>query len=133
VGGILANAGIPEFLANMEILLETDEGALQWENFLSELRDYYRDEYFAPGAVATLLRRDAGAFTLPDSFSTVDMRRDRSLETALGKSFTKRIGARFGEDGLFLERSPDRHAKQASYRVLETPKAEPSQPLEVIL
>jgi hypothetical protein len=48
----------------------------------------------------------------------VDRRKEGGFERALGRSFLKRIGTRFGERELHLARLVDPHTKQSDWRVL---------------
>jgi hypothetical protein len=123
VGGILRSARVDGFLGNLQSFLgEADDNALQWEGFLSEIEAFYGYEWFTAGKVVAEIRAATpvtpAPFTLPDSLGDVDRRKEGSLERALGKSFAKRLGTRYGERELYLDRAIETHTKQAKWRVL---------------
>ena len=124
IGGILACAQVEGFLANLHSwITEADEMAVQWENLLTELRDTYGEGWFTVSQIITSIRSSSDtsltSFTLPDTLGDVDRRKQGSLERALGRSFTKRIGMRFGKSGLRLERKMDGHGHVYRWRVVE--------------
>lgn len=123
IGGILRSAGIEGFLANLAVFLnEGDDMALQWEGFLGEIEEVYGLEWFTVGKIVNEVRTATpmapARFTLPDSLSDVDRRKEGGLERALGKSFAKRLETRYGERELHLERRIQKHTKQSEWRVL---------------
>ena len=125
IGGILRSADVDGFLGNLEAFLtETDDMAVQWEAFLSQLHDVFDQEWFKVGVITKEIREattlQPARFTLPDSLSDVDIRKGGSMERAMGKSFAKRIGTRFGEGEVHLERRMDSHTKQWEWRVLDS-------------
>lgn len=124
IGGILRSAGIEGFLANLKRFLEeADDMSLQWESFLREIEEVFEASWFTVGKIIQEIRNattlQPARFTLPDSLSDVDRRKEGSLERALGKSFAKRIGTRYGESELHLDRQIDKHNKQSEWRVLK--------------
>ncbi|MDE2107195.1 MAG: hypothetical protein KGL39_58905 [Patescibacteria group bacterium] len=123
IGGTLRSAGIEGFLGNLRTFLdEADDNALQWEAFLGDIETFYGSEWFTAGKIVQQIREATpiapAPFTLPDSLGDVDRRKEGSLERALGKSFAKRLGTRYGEREMFLDRSIEKHTKQAKWRVL---------------
>lgn len=111
IGGILAGAQIPGFLSNLEAWLSsTDELALQWEAFLSEIATYKGSATFTTDEISGMVRRGPAvgdqAFSLPDSLSDIDLRKSRALECAMGRQMAQRQGRRFGQRGLYLKRFP---------------------------
>jgi hypothetical protein len=123
VGGILRSAGIEGFLANLQQFLEeADDNALQWEAFLSDIATFTNGAWFKTALIVQDVRSGTpvapSRLTLPDSLGDVDRRKEGSLERALGKSFAKRLGTRFGDDEVHLERKVDKHTKQSDWRVL---------------
>ena len=79
------------------------------------------DDWFTCSTIATLVRSasvlNPCPFTLPDTMADVDRRKDGCLERAIGRSFTKRIGMRFGDRELYLERKMDTNVKCYKWRV----------------
>ncbi len=119
VGGILATAGVPGFLSNMSAWLsEADENAIQWEHFLRELLEYHEDRWFTAAKIGSLMRGNQPPFTLPDSLADVDMRVGRGMERAVGRSFAKRLGQRFGMEGLYLDKRVVPHSGGTEWRVV---------------
>lgn len=130
IGGILRSAGVEGFLGNLQSFLgEADDNALQWEGFLTEIEQLYGREWFTAGKIVLLIREATpltpAPVSLPDSLGDVDRRKEGSLERALGKSFAKRLGTRYGQREVYLDRLIDKHTKQAKWRVL-TPETEDS-------
>lgn len=128
IAGILGAAGINGFLANLQkFLAEADDNALQWEAFLADIESCYGYAWFTTGKIVAQIREATplapAPFTVPDSLGDVDRRKEGSMERAMGKSFSKRLGMRFGERELYLDRTTDDHSKQANWRVL-TPQTE---------
>lgn len=123
IAGILRSASVDGFLANLQTFLnEADDMALQWEAFLDEIQLVYDTAWFTVGKIVLEVRQGTplapARFTVPDSLADVDRKKEGGLERALGKSFAKRLGTRFGERELHLERRIDKHTKQAEWRVL---------------
>jgi hypothetical protein len=129
VGGILELAGIEGFLGNSETMLEqADSDAVQWEAFLSVLAEIFSDDPFRATDVFDKLAAN-GSFTAPDAKRLREALPDFLAEAAdrtggffqrrLGRCFAKRVGRRFGESQVFLERADeDRKAKVQRWRVL---------------
>ena len=89
IGGILHSAGVDGFLSNFHTFLdEADNMALQWENFLSELRGEYIDEWFTVSKVIAEVRSSSALnpshFTIPDSLADVDRRREEGTRARPG-------------------------------------------------
>ncbi len=136
IGGILRSVGVQGFLSNLQAFLnEADDMAVQWEAFLreltvggrafaayGELEAAYGPRWFKAGMLTAALREatalSPAPFTLPDSMADVDRRKEGSLEKVIGKSFAKRLGTRFGDRELHLDRQIDGHTKQSEWRVL---------------
>ena len=123
IGGILRAAHIEGFVANLKKFIEEgDDMALQWESFLAELESALGSTWFKVGLITREIREATAMaparFTIPDSLADVDRRKEGGFERALGKSFAKRLGTRFGEKELHLERRVDPHTKQSEWRVL---------------
>ena len=115
IGGILDHAGVLDpgsgrlaFLANLEEMYElADESTGQWEGFLQVLSEAsFTDEAFTAKQLVEYLAanktlRDA----LPDELDMDD--KHGSPSRRLGKAFSKRVGRRYGDKNLHLERDGD--------------------------
>jgi hypothetical protein len=127
MGGILEHAGISGFLANSdELHSQADGEAVQWEGFLLALDEIFDGEPFLVADIIDKL--DARTWTgspiqptegaqalrtaLPDSLSEW-LDRPGSLQRRLGNAFSERVGRRFGESGVYIEKAGAfRHATQ---------------------
>ena len=119
LGGILAHAGVPGFLCNLETLYETaDEEASEWEAFLGVWYETHSENALT---VATLADEIASGSALRDTLparlaSTLD--RPASFRRSLGKALSKREGTRFGDRDLRVERA-GKDSRVVSWRVTE--------------
>lgn len=112
IGGMLAGAGVPGFLGNLDpFLAEADDAQIQWERFMMQLHTHYGTMSFTPASICSVIRGSTtlypSPFDLPDTMGDVDRRREGSLERAIGRSFTKRMGTRLGKSQLHLIRNYD--------------------------
>jgi hypothetical protein len=112
IGGVLAYAGVPDFLGNLNDLYEqVDEEETVWEHFLSSWYDKYGDQ---PQTVAELtadLQKDGSAVrdALPSELAEALTRDGKgiSFTKRLGNALAKRVDAIFGS--LRLERAGTAH------------------------
>lgn len=130
VGGILELAGVKGFLGNAEVMFEqADLDGAQWEAFLLELADMFGDEPFRVSDVFEKLNT-SGSFSapaakrlreaLPDLLAEAADRTGGFFQKRLGKCFAERVGRRFGESQVFVERADeDRKAKVQRWRVVK--------------
>jgi hypothetical protein len=130
VGGILELAGVDGFLGNSETMFEqADSDAVQWEAFLSVLAEIFDDEPFRATDVFEKLATN-GSFNAPDAKRLREALPDFLAEAAdrtggffqrrLGRCFAERVGRRFGESQVVLERADeDRKAKVQRWRVVK--------------
>jgi hypothetical protein len=106
VGGILAYAGIPHFLGNLETLHEqTDDEAIQWSAFLHAWYDRYQNREVLVAEVVRDITMGACkdlASALPDELADIYK---GDLKRRLGKALAQRVGSRFDESGLRLVRA----------------------------
>jgi hypothetical protein len=121
IGGILAHAGIIEFLANLdELYAEVDDEATEWEGFLRAWRTWLGDGDTTARELANTLRdRDvAGPLhdAMPATITDAVMNYYRHPAAVLGRELGHRVGRRYGPDGLHLTRRIVRG--QARYRVI---------------
>ncbi len=132
VGGMLALAGVEGFLGNADAMFEqADSEAVQWESFLLTLADLFDGEPFRVTDVVERLEARALAIpnageskrlreALPDFLAEAADRTGGFFQRRLGKCFAERVGRRFGESQVFLERADeDRKAKVQRWRVLK--------------
>jgi hypothetical protein len=128
VGGILSYVGINGFLENADTMQSTsDVETTQWETFLLALRTVFGGKdgeeavparaFFvadvveklnairpAPTQHASLLRQ-----ALPDVLAR-GLDRAGSLQHSLGRAFANRVGRRYGESSIYLQRAGIKHS-----------------------
>lgn len=94
------------FLGNVDEMYElADESTGQWEVFLQTLLESYEDEAFRVKDLAELLATDhVLRGNLPDDVSDYTDK-PGSFQKRLGHAFSKRVGTRYGESGIHLERA----------------------------
>jgi len=120
VGGILEYAEITGFLQNRERIRETvDLDMVQWEEFLKKICELHPDEEFTCADIEKDLVVRAGKFLdfLPEELRAKydecsKFQHDgipKGFTHSLGKAFAARVGRRYNEDGLRLERSKPKH------------------------
>ncbi len=128
VGGILEHARVEGFLGNAEVMFEqADPDGVQWEAFFLVLAEVFGDEPFRTADVFERLGTSGtvGApgekrlrEALPDFVAEAADRTGGFFQRRLGKCFAERVGRRFGESQVFLERADeDRKAKVQRWRV----------------
>lgn len=108
VGGMVAFAGIPDFLGNLaELYDKADAGGAEWEGFLQA----WWEELDAskPITVADLTKRiddneDLKA-ALPGDLAEAFDKSTGSFSRKLGTALAKRAGTRYGEDGMHIVRA----------------------------
>jgi len=108
---------------------QADSDAVQWEAFLSVLAEIFDDEPFRATDVFEKLATN-GSFNAPDAKRLREALPDFLAEAAdrtggffqrrLGRCFAERVGRRFGESQVVLERAyEDRKAKVQRWRVVK--------------
>lgn len=128
VGGMLETAGVEGFLRNADTMFEQSDGeASQWETFFLALAELFNGEPFRVMDVVDKLPVKEGASTvemkrlrgaLPDFLADAADRTGGFFQRRLGKCFAERVGRRFGESQVCLERADeDRKAKVQRWRV----------------
>ncbi|MEJ7719806.1 MAG: hypothetical protein WKF58_04915 [Ilumatobacteraceae bacterium] len=122
VGGILAHAGISDFLANLdEFHAEADREAQTWEAFLATWHDEFVEQ---PKTVADVIGRMGDSQlghrlrdTIPEDLSgywdTPGFSRRLSL------AIRKRVGRHYGSDGLHVVQMPRDRRNVAVYAVTD--------------
>jgi hypothetical protein len=116
IGGILAYAGIPDFLGNLQTLHEqADNEALQWSAFIHAWYGCYQDREVLVAEVVRDIMLAAGkelAGALPDELSDIHT---GDLKRRLGKALAQRVGSRFDESGLHFVRASINRRSGAVY------------------
>jgi hypothetical protein len=108
VGGMVAFAGIPDFLGNLaELYDKTDAGGVEWEGFLQTWWEELNAD--KPTTVADLTKaiadHDALRAALPGDLAEAFDKSAGSFSRKLGTALAKRAGTRYGEDGLHIVRA----------------------------
>jgi hypothetical protein len=108
VGGMVAFAGIPDFLGNLaELYDKADAGGLEWETFLYT----WWEELDAskPITVAELSKvisdNDDLRAALPGDLAEAFDKSAGGFSRKLGTALAKRAGTRYGEDGMHIVRA----------------------------
>jgi DNA polymerase-1 len=126
VGGILSHAGVTGFLSNLETMYaESDDGASQWEAFLTTWWHRFTDQAITMADFTeALLDPDDVALreSLPDELADMLPIREGEegrLRRRLGHAFRKHTEQRFGDEDWFLARAgDDTHRKVALWKVI---------------
>jgi hypothetical protein len=104
IGGMVSHAGFHEFLGNLEELYEkAAEGEAEWEVFL-EAWWRQRGEDSITGKNLAKLIEDQSALkdALPAELAEALDKGGGAFTRKLGKALAKRVGTRYGEDGLHI-------------------------------
>jgi hypothetical protein len=108
VGGMVAFAGIPDFLGNLAALYDkADAGGAEWETFLQT----WWEELDAskPITVAELSKvisnNDDLRAALPGDLAEAFDKSAGGFSRRLGTALAKRAGTRYGEDGMHIARA----------------------------
>ena len=135
VGGILQYAGVGGFLANSsQLYKQADAESIQWEAFLKTLDGVFYSEPFTVAQVwermndktynadtrqtALTQRAEELRAALPD-FIAQAMDREGFFKQRLGFAFGERVGRRFGDAQVRIERdADDLHGKVARWKVV---------------
>jgi hypothetical protein len=108
VGGMVAFAGIPDFLGNLaELYDKADAGGAEWEAFLQTWWEELNAD--KPTTVADLAKviadNDTLRAALPGDLAEAFDKSTGSFSRKLGTALAKRAGTRYGEDGLHIVRA----------------------------
>lgn len=121
MAGVLAHAGIPGFLADIEALYdEADEEAVAWEAFLRVIHEQFGSEPISAGDLIHALEDDGPLReALPDELAIALARSPASFRSTFGKALSRRNGTRFSDDdGLRVEKAgQDKRSRTAMWRV----------------
>ena len=116
IGGMLETAGVEGFLANVDTMFDqADSEAMQWEAFLLELADLFGAGPFRVTDVVERLETRALMGpnietkrlreALPDFLADAADRTGGFFQRRLGKCFSERVGRRFGESQVLVDRA----------------------------
>jgi hypothetical protein len=105
VGGMVAFAGIPDFLGNLAALYDkADAGGAEWEAFLQTWWEELNAD--KPTTVAELTKvigdNDALRAALPGDLAEAFDKSAGTFSRKLGTALAKRAGTRYGDDGLHI-------------------------------
>jgi hypothetical protein len=108
VGGMVAFAGIPDFLGNLaELYDKADAGGAEWEAFLQTWWEELNAD--KPTTVADLAKviadNDTLRAALPGDLAEAFDKSAGSFSRKLGTALAKHTGTRYGEDGLHIVRA----------------------------
>jgi hypothetical protein len=108
VGGMVAFAGIPDFLGNLaELYDKADAGGIEWENFLYTWWEEL--DVSKPITVAELSKaisnNDDLRAALPGDLAEAFDKSAGGFSRKLGTALAKRAGTRYGEDGMHITRA----------------------------
>lgn len=119
VGGILHFAGVDAFLGNLEQMYEAnDDETTAWLVFLSAWHNKLQNSTFNIATLATKLAEDFELRdALPDDLGAVFHSDHGKFKIRLGKALKRRVGRRYGDDGLHLVRGDDVARKVATWSV----------------
>jgi hypothetical protein len=104
VGGILAHAGIKDFLDNRdELYSQADPTEAAWAAFLRALRARFKDQPFTVKQLLCNMGLGIGSLfdNLPEELEDAHTKGNKK---SFGHAFSRKIGRRFGDEGLRLER-----------------------------
>jgi hypothetical protein len=107
VGGMVAFAGIPGFLGNLEALYDkADEGSAEWEEFLLAWWEAFGEKPVTVAQLAKKVENDEELKeALPPDLAEVLDKSKASFSRRLGNALSKRAGTRYGEDALHVVRA----------------------------
>ncbi len=133
VGGIVAHAGVPAFLANLRAHWQaSDREEAEWEGFLRAWRVTLGDTQVRAGELTKALL-DAANFefreALPDPLDDALDQEEAALRSTrpgnagsftkvLGRALARKVGTRYGYENLRLERRQDLIVKVAKWQVV---------------
>jgi hypothetical protein len=123
VGGMLAYAGVPGFLANQaDLYASVDEEGPEWDAFLRALTIGFDHEWFTVADVADSKKKDSIiTATIPES---IEWDHPEGARKRLGWALRKHTGRIYG--GLRLEQNAEKdpHRKALQWRVAPASKKE---------
>lgn len=106
VGGVLHYGGMTGFLANLEEMYESsDQSTPQWEAFLQTLATAFGGCCFTVKELKQRIDADpALRETVPDELAD-GLDKPGSFQRRLGHAFSRRVGTRYGDAGIRVERA----------------------------
>lgn len=122
VGAMLAHAGIPGFLENLDgLYADIDDEATEWEEFLTVWLEIFGETPHSASEVASEITKDGSplAKALPKKIATALERSPKTFPNALGTIFKTKQGTRFGAEMLRLEKLKDEHRKIGLWHIVK--------------
>ncbi len=107
IGGILAHAGVPGFLTNLETLYrKSAQGDAEWEAFYAAWFDALGGTATTVGALTDEIEKDDDLKTSVPPYLAEALDRSRgSFVRKLGNALSKNEGKRYGDDNLHVVRA----------------------------
>lgn len=104
IGGMVSHAGFGEFLGNLEELYEkAAEGEAEWEAFLEAWWRQRGEDSITGKSLAKLIEDECALKdALPADLAEALDKGGGAFTRKLGKALAKRVGTRYGEDGLHI-------------------------------
>jgi hypothetical protein len=133
IGGILEHAGIDNFLGNLSDTYDVaDEDTGEWEAFLAGLHLVFKGLPFTTAEFSAALGEDSHlAVALPEDLQRLwsEPTERASFGKCLGKALASRVGRRFGQSGVHIERGAKKQNAQLWKIVLAEPIKPPGVPM----
>lgn len=104
IGGMVSHAGFGEFLGNLEELYEkAAEGEAEWEAFLEAWWRQRGEDSITGKSLAKLIEDESALKdALPAELAEALDKGGGAFTRKLGKALAKRVGTRYGDDGLHI-------------------------------
>lgn len=104
IGGMVSHAGFGEFLGNLEELYEkAAEGEAEWEAFLEAWWRQRGEDSITGKSLAKLIEDESALKdALPAELAEALDKGGGAFTRKLGKALAKRVGTRYGNDGLHI-------------------------------
>lgn len=120
VGGILAFAGVEDFLGNLEeVYEEMDADSPQWEGFLAALRDRFGDQIVTARQIADhVYESDSLRQSLPDKLLAALGKSSLAFVLALGQELVSQAEVRYGHLRI-VRAGKDGHTKRPFWQVVD--------------
>ena len=123
IGGILINAGYTHFLGNIDnMYAEQAEEEDQWMLFLSFLSDLFGDGWFTTDELCKKIQENPShGDYLPDEIAVLWIENEESKNAQkrqIGRILKGIATRKFGESGIYLETSKDKHRKVTKWKVI---------------
>jgi hypothetical protein len=123
IGGILENAGVEKFLANLDDMYDAaNEEGTQWEAFLLGLQSIFNQSWFTTSQITGAFQTNPNLVdALPDELGS-PYRSDGSIDArfnrTLGIELKKRVRTRYGSQQIYLAYQKNSHTKTSKWQVI---------------